>query len=750
MEMFWCKACKPCGEPKSKHKAQEHLVGQHGFPKAMVQSFLVVHDQHAIAKGRLSRCVLSECYARHIASNGVGRLEDGGREEAPPAPPWRNSRQGQDTNDEAPPAPPWRRSRQGQDTNDEAHDHLERADDAVPEHSGGGADGSAVVADVRPVPPWRKSREALLAQSGAQPKRMAAPQPTVLAPLVTNWAEALPKIAIRREYLECKPPSSRCDSITKAAWPIESFRRYKATMISNDTLAAFKVHLEQDKNNQPTTIADHVLAMQRLFHMLEVDGEPVLDEGVAASPKLMAALFVQDAHVTILRLPLVAPHLSWTRKLLEGALAYLVWQKKVVGKEQLKESAGPWRQYALALMLFHQELQGGYHKRVQVEKQKRLHDKRAEDFAKIQCLPSREEMRVGVRRAQLLLNDIEQRTKGWTCLPEKLQAVANSCLVGPLFVDGCAGRLNDWAQLLFAVVEAGLARGQTWLVCKNHKNSHLYGSLAKHLEPGALELLRCYMRLPRDARCKLLIVPPRAGTLQASIHKALWLFARDHLPLGREKPTSNLLRKLFHSILVEMTLTEAKLLEVLQIIEAHTSAVARKHYVLRNAAADAKLAQHMVKLAFGETVPWPNAREIEKCYPSGKLVLPTGGFKFDGKKLGRFVQEADAPDESLLVPWEFGRMFGVAMGPLALEDGIQPLALTDKVKVEEEDVEDQHKEADVDEQDEEEAEEEEEGDEQDSEDEAEAAAAAAAAASSSASSTFGGMATSPVHMRTSN
>ena len=75
MEMFWCKACKPCGEPKSKHKAQEHLVGQHGFPKAMVQSFLVVHDQHAIAKGRLSRCVLSECYARHIASNGVGRLE---------------------------------------------------------------------------------------------------------------------------------------------------------------------------------------------------------------------------------------------------------------------------------------------------------------------------------------------------------------------------------------------------------------------------------------------------------------------------------------------------------------------------------------------------------------------------------------------------------------------------------------------------------------------------------------------------
>ena len=138
--------------------------------------------------------------------------------------------------------------------------------------------------------------------------------------------------------------------------------------------------------------------------------------------------------------------------------------------------------------------------------------------------------------------------------------------------------------------------------------------------------------LTEEITCISLLVPPRATTDHVHVPKASWKFACDHLPSGFAKPTVNLLRKYVYVILMELSPTEEKLIGLMQVIDAHSVSVARKHYVLRDPVTDAKLAQKVVAVAFGDTVPWPSTGKLEQCYASGtgQLFLPSCGWVYDG------------------------------------------------------------------------------------------------------------------------
>ena len=497
-----------------------------------------------------------------------------------------------------------------------------------------------------------------------------------------DWTAALPKVLVKSEYLDCKPPPAFAENPAgNRVWPMRSFKLYQKKLKQNKALAAFKSHLGTDKNNCDATIKDHVLAMQRIFHMLEVDGKAVFEEEVAANPVVMVALYMGEEYKKILGLKLLNAQYSWTRKLLEGLIVYAKWQKQIVLKALLKDSSGHWDKHAAAIEQFVTLIQGGYTKRVHHEKLKRREAKKLEDLVRIRGLPPRDAIQVGVRRAMLLLSYIERTTRHLKVLPEGTQAEANACLVGILFCDGFAGRCQEWEIMLFKDVEAAFAEGRDWLRCSTHKTSNTYGDLAKWLAPGAVEAIKCYMRLPRRPDVQELIVPPRAGTKHAGVPRALWSFAQKHLPTGYTKPTVNLLRKFFHTYLTEMTRTEDKLLEVLKVIDAHSVAVARKHYVLRDPAVDAKLAEQLVKLALGKTVPWPGATELEDygVKEGGTLALPNAGLSFsDGKE--EYVEEESDDENDILIYWNGGECFGIKQPLLAIADAPEApiLALKDE------------------------------------------------------------------------
>ena len=86
----------------------------------------------------------------------------------------------------------------------------------------------------------------------------------------------------------------------------------------------------------------------------------------------------------------------------------------------------------------------------------------------------------------------------------------------------------------------------------------------------------------------------------------------------------NLLRKYFHTTSMELSQTEERLLELMQVIDAHSVSGARKHFVLRDPVTDPKLAQKMVAVALGKTVLWPSAGELCLTSGAGQLSLLAG------------------------------------------------------------------------------------------------------------------------------
>lgn len=51
-----------------------------------------------------------------------------------------------------------------------------------------------------------------------------------------------------------------------------------------------------------------------------------------------------------------------------------------------------------------------------------------------------------------------------------------------------------------------------YVICKDHKTSSTYGSLAKWFPQGMLLALKAYIALPRPEHCGLFLVPPNAMT----------------------------------------------------------------------------------------------------------------------------------------------------------------------------------------------------------------------------------------------
>ena len=496
----------------------------------------------------------------------------------------------------------------------------------------------------------------------------------------STWSHGLPTVEVKHQYAAGEAPASLDETGSKPTYKQEGFKQYKARIDATDALIGFRNHLAVDMDNGAATVNDHCLAMTRVLHMLRVNGNDIWDKNVISDPMLVVAMYMHDVHKKVLNIPLLQVKFSWTRKILEGMTAYAGWHKQLAQKKLLTSDGGAWHKHVAAIDQFSKELSGGYAKRVHTEQARRREAKKVTDLNRIRALPDRETMKIGIRRAQLTLIHIERTTRTTTLLPEQLQSKANACLVGIIFCDGFAGRCQEWTLMKFDDVQKAIADGQDWILCPLHKTSHVYGSLAKWLAPGVVEAMKTYMRLPRPTNVATLLVPPRAHTETVAINKNIARFARVHLPSNCEVPTATLLRKSFHTVLMNLTDTEDKLLKLVEVIDAHSTAVARKHYVLRDPAADAKLAKRLVAVTLGDTVPWPQEGEIDTYItgPQLELTLPhcNNDMHVDSAELytgdQHVAAEMEDEDDDELDWWGFASTFGVQKPLLAIEGSHEP------------------------------------------------------------------------------
>ena len=80
-------------------------------------------------------------------------------------------------------------------------------------------------------------------------------------------------------------------------------------------------------------------------------------------------------------------------------------------------------------------LRGGHRKRCDEQRELNLKQKAAEDLAKIDNLPSWQEMQVAVKRGYVCLKGIARRWSGALSLPRAARGAANCILAGAIALD---------------------------------------------------------------------------------------------------------------------------------------------------------------------------------------------------------------------------------------------------------------------------------------------------------------------------
>ena len=205
--------------------------------------------------------------------------------------------------------------------------------------------------------------------------------------------------------------------------------------------------------------------------------------------------------------------------------------------------------------------------------------------------------------------------------------------------------------------DAQMAKGVYFVVCTTHKTSHVCGDLSKWLAPGTVDTMTCFC-VPRRRNATTFLMPVSSGVTEVPVPGTLHKFGLKYFPLEKTRPTVNLLRKWFHTSLMQMTAPHASLLEVMLRVDGHSAAVSLKHYVLRDHRADAKLAEILVMAVLGPTVPWPAHMELDPVSAVSKGYTNTP-WK-DTMLHDTLPREiADEDDEMELDSWDGAGVFGI-------------------------------------------------------------------------------------------
>ena len=220
-------------------------------------------------------------------------------------------------------------------------------------------------------------------------------------------------------------------------------------------------------------------------------------------------------------------------------------------------------------------------------------------------------MRADVKAAMVDLH-LMSRQSGPT---DSTKAAANIAIIGILYLNGFAGRSGEWQIMKKAYVLEQLDAGADHLIWSNHKTAKVYGDLAKWIAPGTATAIRVYLGLDGKVS-NLLFEPVRATTQHACVNYCLRRFGEVYFP-GREAPACNLIRKMFHTSLMQMS-QQGKVLDLLSKVDAHSKRVAKDVYTCATPGDDAQLGKILFEQVMKDPVPWPTTEELDNALPDAK------------------------------------------------------------------------------------------------------------------------------------
>lgn len=422
-----------------------------------------------------------------------------------------------------------------------------------------------------------------------------------------RWANDLPGVSIRLQYVSCECPNPSSFGRRTGKWPVP------IEGMESVNLSEFEDYLVSDKNYKrwSAQVGDYKRALTRVMHMLLVGGKPITETSAAFDPGLFVSMYMNNTHNQLLSLNVLSPCYYWTRRVIEAMRLFAEFHVKRVSRLLLETGDTKWEGYKAALERLQADVEAGPSKRVTEVRAMRGRAKYKGDYNAIMNFPPVQVIQEGVLNAMRCLRDIRNRLEGKSATPPAMMGCANACIVFIIAANGFMGRIREWSRVLLAHFQSQIANGLDYLECDDHKTKSTYGDIAKWLADGTIEALQCYCSLPRRPEVTTLLHPANISTAYVDIAKALLTGSKYFLPDSYTRPRSNQWRKWYHSKMESIADTKEKLAKVFERIDAHSPGVQRTTYILRGPQDDAKLAKQIVELALGKPVSWPAQEQVQ-------------------------------------------------------------------------------------------------------------------------------------------
>ena len=357
------------------------------------------------------------------------------------------------------------------------------------------------------------------------------------------------------------------------AWvhPVDKkFRNHYPSMEPSQmsvNIAGFARYLVWNLNQEDgSTARGYQKAVVRLFNLVDTADGWTDDVDFKAC---LVAMHKNNLVYSLMQLPLMDLRYGWSRQIV-FALCHLC-NFGMAEAERLEIPRTKW---------FLGQLQHNFLNPWKVRafeaKKKGSIQKQELDGLRLEKLPSPQECKAAVHKAMCHLAIVAEDASANGTMTTQEKQLANVAIAGIIMYGTFAGRSMEWHLMERESVQQKMLEGTNRLVCGKHKTCKYYGSIAKWVPPGLRQALLTYCKLPDKESDKLF--EPATATCDSAKHfyigVALKAFGRHYTP-KHEHPRVNLIRKMFHSILLKLS-REGEAMKLIGAADGHSAAMGLK------------------------------------------------------------------------------------------------------------------------------------------------------------------------------
>jgi hypothetical protein len=388
-------------------------------------------------------------------------------------------------------------------------------------------------------------------------------------------------------------PDMLADGARRHSWPIET-----TTKINLDDFTKFL-------DNRAMAEDTSMIYKQGVDYLMSI----FVIDGPVHIVSILSTLYVEDVITDVLRLPLMNPSYSWTRKVVDSLSLLCELGSIECGRRRWDDEARHIKQ-----------LQGEWvtqlKKRFSKERKVGMMKRKQHDTAMLESMATVDELKAAVSAAMVDLAVIaEQVNKGGIESTPNVIRGANVCLAGIVYVNGFAGRSKEWETLKHAEVQEAITNKVPYITMKSHKTYSTYGAIGKFLAPGTWAAVEAFISI-RAFGTEDLFFRSTSSSGRCRMSVLLRRFSSLYLT-GKTPVKVNLLRKYYHS---RIAADESMAMQFMARLDAHSEGVAKAVYVANSPEKDAQSSKHLIEVVLGGAVEWPAQSDIDRVSAEDVMV----------------------------------------------------------------------------------------------------------------------------------